>query len=523
MPLYEEAAIEAAIEEVLGGQSLRKAAIMHGVLRQTLADRILGRQTASQAQETRQRLSPAIEQQLAKLILVQEALGYAPTHVRVKAIATKLLAAQGDTNPLGKRWISGFFSRNPMVKTKLGVRIDAKRIDGANPQAINEFFDRLEPVSHIPPEYIYNVDKAGIMEGQGVNGLVVGSSEVRPKKVYVKSSGSRVWTTLIECISATGKALTPSIIFKGTNVQKQWFEESFNEPWYFTCSENGWTTNLIGLEWLERVFIPQTQPADPSQMRLLVVDGHGSHATDDFMWECFQNNIYLLFLPPKTSHVLQPLDLAIFSVLKRAYRKHVGYLDSLSDSAPVGKLNFLRCYAMARHEAMTRKNILSGFRASGIWPRNRQKALRSDQVVTQARPATPPPPPAQATTFETPKRGGDILALARNPSPGTRLAFRKVAKKFDSMVGQLTLQAQRIEAVEDQIQRMQPQKRQKVVRNPNERFVIMDKIMKQKEVDEEGWEEEEEEEEEEEAEEEVQLRRSLRVRVPTKRRLEQDK
>ncbi len=29
------------------------------------------------------------------------------------------------------------------------------------------------------------------------------------------------------------------------------------ESWYYTCSKNGWTSNTIALEWLERVFIPE--------------------------------------------------------------------------------------------------------------------------------------------------------------------------------------------------------------------------------------------------------------------------
>ena len=58
--------------------------------------------------------------------------------------------------------------------------------------------------------------------------------------------------------------------------------------------------------------------------RLLILDGHGhghaSHATEDFAWECFSHRIQLLYLPARnTSHVLQPLDLAIFGPLKHMH------------------------------------------------------------------------------------------------------------------------------------------------------------------------------------------------------------
>jgi hypothetical protein len=54
------------------------------------------------------------------------------------------------------------------------------------------------------------------MEGIGANGLVVGSSERR--SIQKKQSGSRVWTSFIECVLATGKALLPLVIFKGKSV-----------------------------------------------------------------------------------------------------------------------------------------------------------------------------------------------------------------------------------------------------------------------------------------------------------------
>src|SRR5436853_1349834 len=78
--------------------------------------------------------------------------------------------------------------------------------------------------------------------------------------------------------------------------------------WHVPFSENRWTSNDITIEWLEKVFSPQTQSGDSADTRLLIVDGHGSHTSDEFMTICCLNNIYLLFLPAHTSHVLQPLD-----------------------------------------------------------------------------------------------------------------------------------------------------------------------------------------------------------------------
>ena len=58
--------------------------------------------------------------------------------------------------------------------------------------------------------------------------------------------------------------------------------------------------------------------------------------------------IYSLFLPARTSHILQPLDLGCFSSLKAAYRRLVSEYIARTDTTKVGKANFLEFYAKAR-------------------------------------------------------------------------------------------------------------------------------------------------------------------------------
>ena len=76
-------------------------------------------------------------------------------------------------------------------------------------------------MKEIKPANRWNMDEAGIMEGQGQNGLVLGSAATHT--VFRKGSGIRVWTSFIECISETGQSLSPLVIFKGKTVQQQWF------------------------------------------------------------------------------------------------------------------------------------------------------------------------------------------------------------------------------------------------------------------------------------------------------------
>jgi hypothetical protein len=122
---------------------------------------------------------------------------------------------------------------------------------------------------------------------------------------------------MIECICADQTILDPFGIFKGKNVLQSWIPNEVINKWYFSANTKGWTSNLHGLEWLKRVFEPATRTKANGQQRLLICDGHDSHISGSFISHCIQNRITLLILPPHTSHLLQPLDVAIFGQLKK--------------------------------------------------------------------------------------------------------------------------------------------------------------------------------------------------------------
>jgi hypothetical protein len=71
-------------------------------------------------------------------------------------------------------------------------------------------------------------------------------------------------------------------------------------------------------EWLITVFEPETRPENPQARRLLIMDGYGSHMAANIIAHCIEHAIDLLILPPYCLYILQPLDVSVFSPLKRA-------------------------------------------------------------------------------------------------------------------------------------------------------------------------------------------------------------
>ncbi|KAF2785425.1 DDE-domain-containing protein, partial [Melanomma pulvis-pyrius CBS 109.77] len=100
--------------------------------------------------------------------------------------------------------------------------------------------------------------------------------------------------------------------------------------------------------------------------------------------------VELLFLPAHSSHVLQPLDLTGFSVVKSKYRHQIRKLSALDNAAPVKKKRFITCYDYAREEGLSERVIRAGWQAAGICPFNKpqdlyyiQRELQKSEIVTR--------------------------------------------------------------------------------------------------------------------------------------------
>jgi hypothetical protein len=171
-------------------------------------------------------------------------------------------------------------------------------------------------------EDIYNFDETGFALGLTATTKVVTRTSYGRRSLL--QPGNREWVTTIEAIGASGYALPPCVIFKGKVFMKAWFsDKDLLTTWLFAVSEKGWTTDSISLEWLQKVFIPSTIGRTKGVYRLLVLDGHSSHLTPRFDEICAQNNIITVCMPAHSSHLLQPLDIGCFGVLKRAYSEVV--------------------------------------------------------------------------------------------------------------------------------------------------------------------------------------------------------
>ena len=181
--------------------------------------------------------------------------------------------------------------------------------------------------------------------------------------------------TIIEAISAQGIAIPPLIIFEAVMHQAAWYKDNIiPHNWSIGVSDNSWTTNEIGLIWLKEVFHKHTKDRTIGTHRLLVLDGHSSHVSPEFNQFCLDHQIVVLCMPAHSSHLLQPLDVGCFSVLKQSYGRLVEQLMG-SGVNHIDKRDFLPLYRQARQAALHRDNIQEGFAATSLVPYSPDRVL----------------------------------------------------------------------------------------------------------------------------------------------------
>ena len=105
---------------------------------------------------------------------------------------------------------------------------------------------------------------------------------------------------------------------------------------------------------------------------ILVVDGHVSHLDYKVVEFAKKENIAVLKLPSHTTDLLQPLDRTCFGPFKAKWNAAlVGW--QRKNQRSLSKSEFVDLVCEVWREGLSSMNIISGFRACGIYPVNRNK------------------------------------------------------------------------------------------------------------------------------------------------------
>ncbi|EED13536.1 pogo transposable element, putative [Talaromyces stipitatus ATCC 10500] len=391
----QEGRILLAISDLQNGriQRVAQAARIYEIPRTTLQDRLNGIQQRSLVRANSHKLTQYEEESLVKWVLDLDRRGLPPRHSLVREMANYILSQHGKPQ-VGKNWITKLIKRRPEIDSKFARKYNYERAKCEDPKIIQEHFDRVQAAISeygILPEDIFNFDETGFAMGLCATAKVITGSD-RYAQPKLLQPGNREWVTAIEATNSTGWAVPSYVIFKAKkNVREGWFDD-LPDDWRINISDNGWTTDQIGLEWLKTHFIPYINGRTVGKYRMLILDGHGSHLTPEFDHICTENNIIPVCMPPHSSHLLQPLDVGCFAVLKRHYGQLVEQRMRLGFNH-IDKMDFLTAFPQARTVAYKAQTIWNSFAATGLVPFNPDRVIQQLNIRLK----TPTPPPSRSS------------------------------------------------------------------------------------------------------------------------------
>lgn len=133
-------------------------------------------------------------------------------------------------------------------------------------------------------------------------------------------------------------------------------------------------------------------------------------------------------------------------------------------------------YLIVARRSLTTKVIVGGWRHTGNWPINRQKALSHPEIQEEKKRKMDSEPREDDDDHE-PVTHGYVTKLGRGKGFEERMKFRKIANHVESQAAQIVLQKARIEALEAQLEEINKGEKRRAIPNPNQRFQTLTEIL----------------------------------------------
>lgn len=373
-----------AIDEYISNSGLlyRQLSEKYHVPVTTIRDGVHGAKQPAICHENQQCLTNDQEEILADWIIELIEQDEPPTHQLILETAKDLARCTERDPPTNVEWVRRFLKRTKLdCFDNVQLRVFAKR-RAIEEEVICDWFDLFKKICEkrgIKRENIYSFDEISIQIGRNTNDYVNFAND--KKRNSVTENCNKEMATVIEAVSANGVSIRPVVIFKSEYRMTNRVLSNQRPKWFYTNSNSGWTSNYIALAWLKEVFIPQTQPDNPDEFRLLICDGNSSHADDLFMKTCIENKIDALYLPTYSSYLTKLMGLICFDKLKKTYKKLVSDQQQKNGIYEITKDEFLKIYEMARNYEMSKQNIESAWEVAGLFPFCPNKVLKSSSTI----------------------------------------------------------------------------------------------------------------------------------------------
>ncbi|XP_045505641.1 uncharacterized protein LOC123702030 [Colias croceus] len=375
---YSDEMLELAVDMVQNNRmSSREAEKRFGIPRRTILNKI--RKIHLKPAGGQKKLTDEEEEKLANVLLASADYGSPMTKMDVKMLVYKYVEKNSRTDLFDDKlpsdtWVAGFLHRN---RSKLTIRTtqNIKKVRAEKGlEEMEQFYANLsETLNDVPPMNILNYDETNLSDNPGTSKCVFRRGVKHPERILNSTKGC---ISIMFTACAAGACLPTYVVYKSSNLYSEWIEGGPAGTRY-NCSKSGWFDTAsfedyfktIVVEWAKRIPGP----------KVVIGDNLSSHINIEVVELCQKHNIRMVFLPPNSTHLTQPLDVAYFGPLKREWKKILlDYKLKNPGQSSLNKKHFPKLLAQLLENMKHKEsnNIISGFRATGIWPVNPRNVFK---------------------------------------------------------------------------------------------------------------------------------------------------
>jgi hypothetical protein len=204
-----------------------------------------------------------------------------------------------------------------MKQTKYTYRVGTHESQKAPAEASSEAKDFMsliclmvaEPNQH--EDFIINMDQMPIpfTFNSKLTYDVVGTRSVHIRK----STNDTKRVTLAMSVTASGKILTPYLIFKGTRNGRIARNELSTLPnsMHYACQKNAWMDEECMMEWVDKVLKPYVDKAPDDVVPLLFLDSYRCHMMSSVVGHIQALGVQVEHIPGGCTGLCQPVDVGI--------------------------------------------------------------------------------------------------------------------------------------------------------------------------------------------------------------------
>ena len=370
---YTASQLQKAIRAVKSGQmSIRKASRKYSMPYGTVFNHCHGLHKLKTGGQPR--LSSEAENKLAETIETLAQWKVPVDFMDVRLLVKDYLDRQGISdrrfrnNCPGPDWLKSFMKRHKLTK-RIADNVKPVRAE-ISVNDVTKYFDELQTILHgIPPENLINYDETNITDDPGAKHVIC---HCGIKRVERKIYHSKTAVSLMFNISADGTFLAPMVVYKAQSCYSEWTTGGPVGTVY-DATPSGWFDSRCFHRWFSEILLPHAQTLQGP--KAVIGDNLAAHFTEAVVTAAVENDIRFVCLLPNATHLLQPLDVAVFRGLKTEWRQ---ILESwrkesrLKGSIPKNQFPALLARLHARQKP---ENAIAGFQATVCVQRTRRAFL----------------------------------------------------------------------------------------------------------------------------------------------------